>query len=422
MANKRDLFSSSVPENYRYHQQLKGGEIRLIRIKPDSDDSKICCSFINKSLTDTKPNYNALSYVWGDQSIMVTIFCDGKHFKITRALHEALLQLRRTFHEKLLWVDAICIDQSDEERKTAQVRLMRTIYSEADTVIVWLGNELPTDKSGCELMRKVQSALGRPEIENDNGSVTQTLNLHALGLPGMQDPAWDGAVKILSRPWFKRVWIVQELLVARTSICLCGNVDFNPSLIIGFAANVAKFSTSTNVLSSRSFPIWHSLETSRGNARTLLSLGEYENRRLWKLLWSTRTFDATDPRDKVFALVALTDDISNDFIDYGRSLRQILIDIAIFALTRRSVRLPRVQDLLSYAEARTQPSDLPSWVPDWQYHGHETYPLSSISLHIVDHGSQSFFVDSTEVLAVFSLAHRSHMPLAIRIRNQLNIT
>ena len=404
MANQRDLLNNSDPENYLYHRRLKRGEIRLVRLEPDSDDSKIRCSFVNKSLNDTKSTYDALSYVWGDQSTRVTILCDEKYFNITRDLHEALLQLRRSAHDRLLWVDAICIDQSNEEEKTAQVRQMRTIYSEAEMVIIWLGNKLPTDRSGCELMQKMQTAMGRPKIEFDNDSATQTFDLHALGLPDMHDPAWDGAVKILSRPWFTRVWIVQEFLVARQSICLCGNLKFNPSLVIEFAANVAKVSTARNIPSQRAYAIFHCLERSRGNARTLFSLGEYEHRRLWKLLWSTRTFEATDPRDKVFALVALTDDIPNEFIDYRRSLRQVLTDVAIFALTRPSVRLPRVPDLLSYAEARTQPCDLPSWVPDWQDHGHETYPLSSISLHIVNHGFQYFFVDSNEVLPSFSFS------------------
>ena len=402
MANKRDVLDGSNTEKYRYHQQLRRGEIRLIRIEPDSEANKIRCSFVNKSLIDTKINYNALSYVWGDQSSKVTICCNGKNFDITKNLHEALLQLRKNAHEKLLWVDAICIDQSNNEEKTAQVRLMRTIYSEAEMVIIWLGKEVPTDRSGYELMQKVQSALGRPNFEFNDASLTQFLDLHALGLPDMHDPAWDAAVKILSRPWFSRVWIVQELLVARRSICLCGKVEVNPTLIIEFATNVAKFSTSINTISLRAFATFCSLERSRGNARTLFLLGEYENRRLWELLVSTREFEASDLRDKVFALVALTDDIADDFIDYGRSLRQILVDVAIFALTRPSVKLARALDLLSYAEARTQPSDLPTWVPDWQSHGHETYPLSSISLKVVDQGSCSPFVDSSEVLAIFS--------------------
>lgn len=225
------------------------------------------------------------------------------------------MQLRKNAHEKLLWVDAICIDQSNEEEKTAQVRLMRTIYSEAEMVIIWLGKEVPTDRSGYELMQKVQSVLGRPDFEIHDGSATQILDLHALGLPGMREPAWDAAVKILSRPWFSRVWIVQELLVARRSICLCGQVEFNPTLIVEFASNVAKFFTSINTTSLRAFATYQSLERSRGNARTFFALGEYENRRLWKLLWSTREFEASDLRDKVFALVGLTDDIADDFID-----------------------------------------------------------------------------------------------------------
>lgn len=83
MAKKIDLLDGSNAEKYRYHQQLRLGGIRLIRIEPDSEASKIRCSFVNKSLIDTTINYNALSYVWGNQSNKVTICCSGKNFNIT---------------------------------------------------------------------------------------------------------------------------------------------------------------------------------------------------------------------------------------------------------------------------------------------------------------------------------------------------
>ena len=321
-------------------------------------------------------NYNALSYVWGDSSSSVTITCDGHPFEITRNLYEVLSQLKKKGNHELLWVDAICINQSDDDEKTAQVRLMRTIYSGAALVIIWLGPELANDRVGFDLLSKLHGVLGKPEYDDSFGS--EYLDLEALGLPALRDEAWGLAVKILSRPWFSRIWVIQEYVVARHSVFLCGDIEMEPHLLLEAAGNISRYPSLRNAFGL------HDSTSSLGsyvNAVALYGLCStleiYGNRRLLELLWTTCRYEFTKPCDRIFAILALTDDISYDFINYRKDHHQVLIDLAVFMLETPEL-LPNNIDLLSFVGLRGQKSDLPSWVPDWTSYSQEFCPVCNI--------------------------------------------
>ena len=215
------------------YEPLDDNEIRLVGLDLD-DNETISCTIVNDYIDNPRFPYQALSYVWGDPTDVVTISVDGQSLQITRNLHGALRRLRAKGFDWLMWIDAICINQRDDAEKTAQVKLMHTIFSNADIVMIWLGEELPGDAAGFELMWDLREIMLR--LEKEEGAANYELDLEALGLPDANDSTWDNVAAILNRPWFHRVWIIQECLVARKSVTLCGEKEVFTPLLLDFAS------------------------------------------------------------------------------------------------------------------------------------------------------------------------------------------
>ena len=392
MSTSKNLEPTNLSGRYTYSQELQGESIRLIRLTRDLESEHLCCSIVYKHLADKNLKYTALSHVWGDASDLVVLLCDGLPFKITRNLHQFLSQLRETMEEQYLWADAVCIDQANDAEKSIQVRLMTEIYSRAELVLIWLGEEQESDKDGLQLMLKVRDLLGW-SLESDgrvNGDIQD------LGLPDIFDPRWDAVVNILTRQWFTRLWTVQELVVAHEAAFLCGQNKIQSSLIFSVAALFNTDSDLKMVSGLRATGIYASMYY---DLRKLYSTNGHIN--LLYLLWLTRVLESTEPRDKIFALVGLTEDVENEFIDYEQTLRDILINLADRILTNDLAILigSKPLCLLSYAEARPQSSDLPSWVPDWKARDVGFRPLSTIILpqNSSDDGNGYFSVTANKV-------------------------
>jgi hypothetical protein len=117
-----------------------GGGFRILRLRPGSPDDSVECDLIIARLDSSNLlSYDALSYCWGDPDNRETITVHGREQHVTRNLHAALRQLRSVSRDRLLWADAVCINQNDAEEKGKQVQLMRDIYRKAERTIVWLG-------------------------------------------------------------------------------------------------------------------------------------------------------------------------------------------------------------------------------------------------------------------------------------------
>ncbi|EHK42089.1 hypothetical protein TRIATDRAFT_170896, partial [Trichoderma atroviride IMI 206040] len=112
--------------------------IRVIEISPaQSRRDAIICHLRTISLLD-KSEYEALSYVWGRSNDTKHILLDGSELSVTDSLFEAFTHLRDVKMTRILWVDALCINQKDDNEKSIQVRMMDKIYAQASTVLVWL--------------------------------------------------------------------------------------------------------------------------------------------------------------------------------------------------------------------------------------------------------------------------------------------
>lgn len=125
---------------YQYVPLTAPTSIRLLRLFPSSSQSAPLEITLTEVDLDGGPQYEALSYAWGDKKEKAAILCHGKTIEVTPNCESALRQLRLATKPRSLWIDVLCIDQSSLNERNHQVSMMGNIYSAATRVIVWLGN------------------------------------------------------------------------------------------------------------------------------------------------------------------------------------------------------------------------------------------------------------------------------------------
>lgn len=189
----RNISNNQLKRKYCHPPLLEPGSIRLLRLMPHTDENaRIRCRLFNYPLLESGEEtclYEALSYVWGcpDESHCISI--DGCAFPVTANLHAALLRLRDRLIERIIWVDAICINQGDDREKGKQIRYMAEIYSKASRVIVWLGGAEDGSDRALEEIRLAAADEIPPE-------------------PSVGEPAAKQVIlALLRRPWFERIWV-----------------------------------------------------------------------------------------------------------------------------------------------------------------------------------------------------------------------
>jgi hypothetical protein len=127
-------------KKYKHKRFSDQDSIRLLQLQPGAFDDDISITLIDAPLSKP-PKYEALSYVWGSPTPDTAVSCHGLELLVTKNCVLAMRRLRHRFRTRLLWIDAICIDQTSGEEKQHQVQLMGDVYSKAEEVIIWLGEK-----------------------------------------------------------------------------------------------------------------------------------------------------------------------------------------------------------------------------------------------------------------------------------------
>ena len=179
----RDLPANQQP--YRHQALGVVNEIRLLAILPGPFNYPIRCTLTAVCLDDD-PAYDALSYTWGSLVTDETLICDGQILQVTLNLHEGLRRLRRRRSVRVVWVDAVCINQDDVAERNQQILYMTRIFRDARQVVIWLGET--SDKYDLLPL----SAITKRDW------VFTTESKHARQLPR----SW---LQHFNRPWFQRV-------------------------------------------------------------------------------------------------------------------------------------------------------------------------------------------------------------------------
>jgi len=197
-------------ESWYSELDIQAGDIRLVVLYPGKTGEPIRCSLIQESLTQVR-SYEALSYTWGDPRDTKPILLNERPFSATKNLEAALRHLRYEDDNRFIWIDAICINQNDIRERNLQVRRMLKIYSSAAQVLVWLGEGNEQSDKAMDFMIRISKSKANLEFPWEDESLIPS-----------EDECIALAENILTRPWFQRCWVIQEVAVAKEIIVICG--------------------------------------------------------------------------------------------------------------------------------------------------------------------------------------------------------
>jgi hypothetical protein len=176
-------------------------EIRLLTIQPSSRVSaQVNCSITTVDL-DNDPQYEALSYCWGDSANPVSIKLEGVYFPVTVNLYGALRRLRQKTVPRIFWVDAICINQTDVPERNSQVAMMGQIFKSAEQTTVWLGEAAQNSSLALGLIRLWATIADFPNEEQAAYMVNSPVAFKAQ--------SWKAVVELFERSWWNRVWYLK---------------------------------------------------------------------------------------------------------------------------------------------------------------------------------------------------------------------
>jgi hypothetical protein len=369
-----------------YLRSIRLVKLYQARCKADT----VSCDLIHVSLEDCPP-FEALSYTWGDASVKHTISCSKEQLDITTNLLSALQHLRQLDSTRLIWIDAICINQFNMHECTQQVQLMRDIYHKAEGVLVWLGPEIPDSPRCFQLVPKLASAWEKRDEFRQGQQSQDVLTVHEakeLGLPELDDSIWQTLKRILHSPWFDRVWIIQEVAVSRRATVMCGDERVIWEDLVESALLISEGKIHYDIEGSGT-----------GNITTIdgfrIQVRDGEEFDLFVLMRLSRPSLATNPQDKVFALLGITEERDREAIkpDYNIPVRDLYCRIARYFIER-----DQKLDVLCQAGYGRSIPDLPSWVPDW------SVPVSADDQDLVDVSHPGYWLDIEEYPALVTLS------------------
>ena len=375
--------SKSSLEEFSYQPlppTTNGPTIRLLELLPDLRDEMIECKMVHASL-DNPPKYEALSYTWVHEGKVwipntpTPILCNNTHLDIPRSLETALRHLCDPRKPRLIWADAICINQTDDDEKTHQVALMRDIYRKAARAIIWLGPERTNGPGelALDLVPYLARASKEPTaaVEELHNSADIHILIHfAKQVYAARDiqvepkeafaALYTAFFEQLELPWFTRTWIVQEAAVATDAIHLNGTRSVAwAEFLEAFAYSIQQPSLMTIITPGK-------LEYALGLLSACQAVQQGTGQSLLDLLLQHRNCGASDPRDKVFALCGLACDSGPDSLnvkpDYHRNAAKVYSDVAI-SILKRSSDLALLS--VPHPSRPSRVAGLPSWVPDW---------------------------------------------------------
>lgn len=398
-------------KKFKYRESLGEDDIRILELLPGTKDDTIQCYLTSELRQDTINTYDAISYTWGDPSKQVEIICCNEILSIGTNLADALKELRSKISEtaRRLWVDAICIDQSTSKEKNHQVKRLDEVYQNARQVFAWLG----LDDEG---------------IAKDCFSIIEDWNLYLDGqfhiykntrnIPRLEPPrhlcidaeAGSKLRRLMSRPWFQRVWVLQEAGLAKDCCLLWGNHSMSLAELIEFACFCDGRTDIMPLMDGDEsiFRFWRLV--------FLCVYRTYDNAESWRckkpliqsldkkhhghpglfldILHIGRSLSASNPRDYIYAFLGnpLARSSSGRQLlepDYDKHERDVYIEAA-HAFLNSMHESPYVLCFVQHSSAdEVTGSTGPSWVPRWKPQTGPTplYTIGNIGLPFKAGGS-----------------------------------
>lgn len=281
---------------------------RVLVLSAGPSGSKLTARLETRSLFQTS-GYTPISYVWGQEPAIHEMTVNAQPCKIQPNLFHALQRMRHPSKPIILWIDSLCIDQSNKAERAAQVKNMWKIFSNAECLWIWLGEDDLSSERAMELINKI--------------TVAQTIH-H----PMHWDPADLLALKqLLHRTWFRRVWVVQEVALAKDGQIWCGGTQVDlralkdavrkvrASMRLNEERNAISGSLWSSQLTMTEYDNWPAVKFLGVVDKLFLPQSDHLNRQrhmsLEQIVTTCTFCDMTDKRDAIYALLNLAAEPSN---------------------------------------------------------------------------------------------------------------
>ncbi|KAH4603212.1 hypothetical protein HBI52_103290 [Parastagonospora nodorum] len=368
-------------------------QIRLLRLHPGDFNDPIDCDIKVTTYAKSIKKYEAISYCWGNAEDTVPLTCNGVRTLVTRNLHDALRRFRpaRGTAARLLWADALCINQKDYEEKGKQVGRMGEVFANASRVLVWLGGDVDdtTATDTFAMIREINQYLGEVFIQ-----CRQNLNaMPVLSKPYpicLEENKWHGVAALLKSSWFSRVWTIQEAALAKECTVFWGHAEIEAADIIELCLWCGRKQDLGHILGefakAPSFPqvylnfltyeLYRSGYSGSGKwfeSRPLSAdFAKYElvDHPWLSLLDRCSSLNATDARDYIYAFLGCPAAISDNNHPYLEADYTISKDGLYKRVARILLHSPKEGPWVLHAVRQQDREELmrsrtTSWVPSW---------------------------------------------------------
>jgi hypothetical protein len=385
--DSKDYFSQSGKDVYtaeafwdRMREKYRAAGLLPPRHSEEEDDANLRakeCKRIGFTVTSsprwgrwTWGDYIALSYTWGTWENAQEIIVNGHVVKVTENLHAFLQQMRKTPTCPSgcgLWIDALCIDQSDIDERNAQVKRMTLIYEQAFAAVAWLGKEADNSAMAFNLLSKLAGV-------NASGSKRELASfLGQAEFDNLPLGSWNALQVFFERPYWKRLWIVQEIVLSNSTMAvMCGDMNIGwgyfqhaiDLLATDFSLLHSRYTRDANALGVPTHPLQGFVRLQQlsrfyqpcSEGKVRLSLGD--------VLSTARLSEQSDDRDKVYGVMSLIPPAISKAItpNYRHSIQQVFKD-----LVHACIATTGSLDIICQARCNVlDGTQWPSWLPDFR--------------------------------------------------------
>ncbi|GAW23602.1 hypothetical protein ANO14919_131760 [Xylariales sp. No.14919] len=344
---------------YRYHPLSASAQTRVIVLEPSpSALAPLACS-LEELQIESDEGFQALSYTWGEPSFTETLVVDRLYFlRITPNLRDALCRFRLPSSPRRLWVDAVCINQQDEDEKGKQIPFMNVIYRGASAVLVWLGN-YPRQAACLSSIKAYPRVIGK---ERGPGSRAGRQEHSELVM---------SISSLVQLAWFSRRWIVQEAVLNPDVLLCCCNEELSWVRLANCLGMISNPPPDGK-------PLHSALTMASLWKRWVLNSDVARNNGIFDLLEAFDHFQCFDARDRLFALGGLATDVTMGaepppgllplHADYTISTESLYTRFSrdVLEYTNEPMKHDMLRSSLARCGHGQSKNNLPSWVPDWR--------------------------------------------------------
>jgi len=406
-ARSRPNVTTPAPlESFKYSPIEEKDTIRLLLIYPRHPDGSVKCALFQTPLSSV-PRYEAISYRWGGSGPNAEISVNDRSVMVTPNAWEVLKNRSSFWQPKLVWIDSVCIDQTNEDEKARQIELMEEIYRKAYIVSA----ALVVNLEALDIKEELRKLMGNWAVEIWSGwardpniaefqnaaikhlmvslaadvlddfrlSYFQTKSNRLSWYRKFASQRYTWRIKafrqFLANSWFDRMWVVQEVALPPSLRVIYGDLEIDWTLLVDAISLISENSVLSGPLleSGDSVGFRRSPPAACGTILLMTHIRQLvqddQDRPLGELLLRCRQFAATEPKDKLFAIRGICSKLPEALLkpteSIGKTWEEVFFNAAECLVSEGdAARMLAACGCIAEGDARSTVT-LPSWVPDW---------------------------------------------------------